>query len=354
MFSKILEWLFGPKEESTDRFLGILGDGSDAPAIPFEEAVGLDVAAATSLDLKPSTPSDWRHFLHQYQNGSGGCVSFTIAKIAQIFYFLQFGRKIKFSPGWIYRRRKNRPKAGMYISDVIELASEGMITEELYPSEDLDDDEIDSLPEVPYGGAADAFSIPQNWVELPHDFDTIAKSSLKTKKGIMLWIRFGKGEFFNLAVPISNGSKQQYQHSVTVIEPVLYRGTEYLLIEDSADRPDDTKLEGKDFGARKLISRAWLAAHITLARYPLGFKFSPQEASKPTFDGSTASVQDCLTYEGLFPSNVTARGYWGPITIEAVQKFQAKYSIVWSGTPATTGYGALGPKTQAKLRELYP
>lgn len=45
--------------------------------------------------------------------------------------------------------------------------------------------------------------------------------------------------------------------------------------------------------------------------------------------------------------------YYGALTKEAVEKFQAKYSIVSEGTPQTTGYGLVGPKTQAKLSEVF-
>jgi len=46
-------------------------------------------------------------------------------------------------------------------------------------------------------------------------------------------------------------------------------------------------------------------------------------------------------------------GYFGGLTEEAVKRFQVKYGIVFSGTPASTGYGALGPRTIAKLMEVY-
>ncbi|MCH8049912.1 peptidoglycan-binding protein [Patescibacteria group bacterium] len=44
--------------------------------------------------------------------------------------------------------------------------------------------------------------------------------------------------------------------------------------------------------------------------------------------------------------------YFGSLTERAVQKFQAKYGIVSSGTPGTTGYGRFGPKTHSKLAEI--
>ncbi|TSC62652.1 MAG: hypothetical protein Greene041614_314 [Parcubacteria group bacterium Greene0416_14] len=45
-------------------------------------------------------------------------------------------------------------------------------------------------------------------------------------------------------------------------------------------------------------------------------------------------------------------GYYGALTVAAVQKFQTKYGLVSEGTPSTTGYGSLGPKTRAAL-EMY-
>jgi len=35
-----------------------------------------------------------------------------------------------------------------------------------------------------------------------------------------------------------------------------------------------------------------------------------------------------------------------------VQRFQKKYGLILSGTPASTGYGAVGPKTRQKLNTL--
>ncbi len=45
--------------------------------------------------------------------------------------------------------------------------------------------------------------------------------------------------------------------------------------------------------------------------------------------------------------------YFGLLTRTALKKFQCKYNIVCSGTPTTTGYGNLGPKTRAKIQEVF-
>ena len=55
--------------------------------------------------------------------------------------------------------------------------------------------------------------------------------------------------------------------------------------------------------------------------------------------------------KGLYPEALVT-GFFGPATERAVKRFQEKYQIVSSGTPDTTGYGAVGPKTAKKLLEL--
>ncbi len=49
--------------------------------------------------------------------------------------------------------------------------------------------------------------------------------------------------------------------------------------------------------------------------------------------------------------NVTMTGYFGPLTLKAVQKWQKENNVVSSGSPSTTGYGRVGAFTRAKLKE---
>ncbi len=52
-------------------------------------------------------------------------------------------------------------------------------------------------------------------------------------------------------------------------------------------------------------------------------------------------------FDGLTPS-----GYFGRLTQSAVQSFQRRNNIVSSGTPATTGYGAVGPRTRTAIMKV--
>ena len=63
------------------------------------------------------------------------------------------------------------------------------------------------------------------------------------------------------------------------------------------------------------------------------------------------TLQALLIGKGyLSPTSIT--GFFGPLTKQAVQKFQCEQGIVCSGTEATTGYGVMGAKTRARLQAL--
>ena len=53
----------------------------------------------------------------------------------------------------------------------------------------------------------------------------------------------------------------------------------------------------------------------------------------------------------LYPEGLVT-GYFGALTQAAVQRFQAFYGIVSSGSPSSTGYGRVGPSTLAKMNQL--
>ena len=53
----------------------------------------------------------------------------------------------------------------------------------------------------------------------------------------------------------------------------------------------------------------------------------------------------------IYPEGKTT-GYYGSLTRKAVQRFQKKYGIASSGNENTTGYGLVGPKTLAKIKEV--
>ncbi len=72
--------------------------------------------------------------------------------------------------------------------------------------------------------------------------------------------------------------------------------------------------------------------------------------------GATGSqVTELQTYlatnASIYPSGLVT-GFFGPLTQAAVQRFQTAQGIVSAGTPATTGYGRVGPMTMLRINAL--
>lgn len=66
---------------------------------------------------------------------------------------------------------------------------------------------------------------------------------------------------------------------------------------------------------------------------------------------NVTNIQSYLATTSFYPEKLVT-GYYGSLTQAAVQRFQAYYGIVSSGSPATTGYGRVGPSTLAKMNAL--
>ncbi len=70
---------------------------------------------------------------------------------------------------------------------------------------------------------------------------------------------------------------------------------------------------------------------------------------------SGSQVTELQTYlstnVSIYPEGLVT-GYFGQLTKAAVERFQTAQGIVSQGTPATTGYGRVGPQTIARINSL--
>ena len=95
-------------------------------------------------------------------------------------------------------------------------------------------------------------------------------------------------------------------------------------------------------------------ALIAIVLFASFYAVSARAAITSSLDrGSTgAQVTELQTFlsgnVNFYPSGLVT-GYFGALTEGGVQKFQVSESIVTSGTPATTGYGRVGPTTMARI-----
>jgi peptidoglycan hydrolase-like protein with peptidoglycan-binding domain len=76
-------------------------------------------------------------------------------------------------------------------------------------------------------------------------------------------------------------------------------------------------------------------------------------ALRPGISGpDVAALQTFLAADrALYPEG-TVSGYYGGLTQKAVQALQLRHGLVTSGTPDTTGYGAVGPATRSLIATL--
>jgi len=64
-------------------------------------------------------------------------------------------------------------------------------------------------------------------------------------------------------------------------------------------------------------------------------------------------LQEMLSSDkDIYPEGITS-GYYGELTVKAVERFQCEHGIICEGSPGTTGYGLAGPKTREKMNEAY-
>ncbi|MDO8603872.1 MAG: fibronectin type III domain-containing protein [bacterium] len=83
------------------------------------------------------------------------------------------------------------------------------------------------------------------------------------------------------------------------------------------------------------------------------FKFTLKQVKPKTRSLMVEALQKTLAaHKEIYPEGL-ATGYYGPLTENAVKRFQKANGIINYGTPATTGYGKAGPKTIKKINELY-
>lgn len=302
------------------------------------------VASVASVDWKEIEPALVRNFGVQNQNQKSDCVAESRRKLNRIIFKVNRGLDLDFSAVELYRRRVNYPSPGMQAVDVMSLCRNGGMTlNVLEPSEPLDTEEkANAVVLKPHNAdIGKVFSIHNEVIFTPGDMVTPAGTIQVSRKGIMTWYFFTADEWSKqvptINKPLSLYSADALHHSVVAVEPALYNGQKGWWIEDSAH-----------FGgiSRRFITEDFHKARNTWASYPVNFKFEVGETLRPRYDDSTRSLQECLRYEGLFPTNVDLTGFYGPITTQAVKDFQKKYGFEQIGT--------VGPLTRTKLKTLYP
>lgn len=100
------------------------------------------------------------------------------------------------------------------------------------------------------------------------------------------------------------------------------------------DNPDTVKISNTSEAQKDTESITQAMECVSLKR---AFRFGD-------YDEKVTKIQEFLKAKGYF-SHPYITPYFGPVTERAVQNFQRDKGIVSYGTPTTTGFGQVGPKT---------
>ena len=335
---------------------------------------------ANAVTWVEKSESTWRRFPVQNQNGSGSCVAQTMKKILGVMYWLKTGKFLAFSATHVYQRRSNKPSGGMIGMEAFDIAMKGVTLETFVPSEVMTDSQMDTaIVEEYMAEVGNVFKIGGH-IGLPLlDIESVASAIETTKKAVMVWFYFTGAEWsqrvpvvmVNLRYP---GDQCCMAHSVAATDFTLYKGKKALIIEDSAH-----------FGglSERIITEDFFSKRNFFSRYPMNFTFGgPSEETSPakpkyTFSkqldfipldaqgnisdtaknasqlADVKALQNILKYEGIFPTNIESTGYYGSITAKYVLVFQKKYAVDTDSALNELAGKSIGPKTRAKLNELY-
>lgn len=340
-----------------EKVLGALKDtrpyNEQAKDYKFNEIV----AQAAPVGWEEKAPTQWREFSLRDQDGSSSCVAQSIAKMAEIVYFLNKGSKVPFSAAF-YKLRSNFPEEGMIGINALDIwRTKGVPLEALAPSQKKTEAQMNNikLDDIDLETAKD-FAI-SNYVvfDAKVSFDQVASTVQKTGKGVMVWFAFDSREWTD--IPTILVTKPRLAHSVVAVDTTLYGGKEYLVIEDSWGK------FGRWVGKR-LISREFYEKRNFFAAYPINFKllaggdkprytFTKSMSFSTLYNADVVQLQNILKYEGFFPVNVESSGIYGSITANAVLGFQKKYEVADEQTLDLLNGRQVGPSTLAKLNQLF-
>lgn len=299
--------------------------------------------------------SVWRKFPISNQNGSGSCVAQTLRKLYGVYIWLNTGSYVDISASHIYQRRSNRPAGGMGGEDVFTIGQKGTTLNDFAISDNMTDSQMDSVVVKPFmEKVGETFKLGKYIVVSPTDIDTIASIIQATSKAVMVWFYFKRDEWTNIPTVLYSDldryASTTARHSLAAVDFTLlgqsnipdypqFWGKKSLIIDESWGLT--TAMNGQ-----RIITEDFFTARNFFAAHFMNFAFEEATILKPSYNTSVVSLQNCLKFEGLFPVNVESTGVFGPITTKAVKAFQLKYGIDQVGT--------VGPKTRAKLLELYP
>lgn len=348
--------------QPTSQFLGAIDDYRTPEHKQKDFRFDEIVATTAPVRFEAKEPSQWRSFPVRSQGQAGSCVAHSCALVAGILQEHRDKTFIEFSASDVYQKRQNRTwpngSAGMWATDAFEIMrKDGITLEALMPSMNVTEAGIHQIPRKPYyGRVGEVFRIGEYVMFTPGDFDSVASTVQKTRKGVMVWFRFHGNEW--TTTPRVRAANPPLHHSVVAIDVAVYGGKRGIVIQDSWGHA--TGING-----RRFITEEFYHARNSFAGYVIAFR--TDEDAKPTpvshtfardlrygmtGDKDVQLMQDVLKREGLFPTNIDSTGNYYEITRRAVLAFQHKHNVDTPAQLEALQGRVVGPKTRTVLTRL--
>lgn len=289
------------------------------------------------LTLAGITPPNWvdinskhlKTFEIQNQDGSSSCVAQATAKILAMHEVIEGRNYTRLCPKFIYTRRFNYPDGGMNLPNALDIACKyGSCQETIMPCDDKGESFMNDKTELPVAELNAKNYRGKLYFSIKVDIDKIAEV-LEQGYGVLLGFRFDYDEWTD--VPFVNpNSQKKCGHGVAAVDYVLYEGKKALVIEDSWG-PHYGK------GGRRIITEEFLMARCFYAGYVTSL---PNYIFTKTLRKGDKGLEVKMLQQKL---NCPVDGIFGPITLQAVKKFQEAHLLVPDGI--------VGPLTNKELNK---
>jgi len=352
---------------STRQYTGILDLGTPEQKEKLFRIEEL-VSAPAAVALTETTPDRWRTWPRRDQDGQSSCVFHSRAKLAGILREKKTGEFVEYSAA-DYNKRSTAPLPGAYPIEAMDmLRKEGIGLEVLEPSTKKTEAQLAATKQGAFAKEVARVSLLDGYYALPRaNFDMIVSTLHATGKPVIIGI-FGSYSDWKRDVPVVGDpsltvAEAPVRHAVCATPNYgIYKGEEGFTIEDSWGT---TGING--LGVRWITRSFFEQRNYIAGLVPTTFKTYEDMGVQPvkpkchldrelqygSVGADVHALQNVLRYEGYFPANHSGSTYFGNLTQLSVQAFQRAHDIVQSGTPATTGYGRVGPQTLAAINKIY-
>ncbi len=260
----------------------------------------------------------------------------------------------------IFDSRSNFPGQGMYMQEVGSLGVKiGTDTETKYPSENMTDNQLNSLEKVFTGMPYKIGS----YYNLPAGADTdmeLIAQALEKGHALMFGINSNLEEW--TAIPTITGLPSTFSHFVCCHSKnyLIWNTEKSVVIDDSCNLSTTYNLTGQ-----RILTETFIKARTfgILAFVPITTQIASiphcslsQDLSYGMMNNpEVVNLQDMLKVNGCMDMSIPSTGNFLQATKQAVMKFQTKYAsdiLTPNGLTAPTGF--VGSSTIAKFKVLYP